>query len=1449
MQIIQDGRAFLVNPDGKIVRLKDNAMDYIMKSTSGRVKVFVQSRVNDMTKLGATPVKDAAMSPREIDNGVFALALAQMKDLDDIKTGRNAILEQVGQDAKVPIKGAQPVRTNNKEFLIETLAQSKHVSGVINNLGSPLNRFFITYKAAIWPEIKRQGLPVYFRFRDGYLYPETVTGDVTMLQGINAGWAMEDSRRIFDYKDSKTLPNGLAAALSQDNDSRFLAFLEKLQAGKKKVTLADVNKAPGLGEKKPKAVGAIRASGSALTAAEHGTRGVRATVLPNENTVNGAIASRIAVPGGAYALFYVKQPDFSSPDEIQLGTMSSQTKDLNDLQLVNLSALMREGPKTGIGLVVVKGLKDELRLRTVATDLIFHPGYTRGVAYVDESDLFYLLSLDNGVELILSALKHEKAHIDKPGLSEAEIEAIAPTYDLRKALLMRDGMTSLEANLRLAIDGDEKAYNAIVAMPKDKVVEYFESGLQDTMKNLPEDIFGFGNGYDVRGNAQPIKGGVVDLTPANLYLVGKLMGTHHAKPGDKVLLTGDIRLHTPILRYCMALGIASTGVDVEYAPDFLTTGAHNLLATENSGGYKFMVQVSGSHGPSQKNGFKIKADLGNNILEPLYAEKLEELYRAKNKVRTGAKLANIKEISGLETVVVNTLDETLPSITKDELVVIDPRAGAAGPIITSLLKKRGFEIIDMDKVVQKDLISEIKRLWDGGRHRIAVLINMSPDGTMSRGIWDPSLPEALEPTQKLVNLINARIAPDMPKAIGAVFDGDADRISAILEDGRAVPAFEMTLPYYQRFLIDKDNQEVIEKIARSGGGPIKVVCDVRANSKLLTLIDRVNADLQKKTGIKDRNIVEGYFITTGYPPQLGFMQARIAELEKFVESTPSLVQDADFMKKFDHLKRTYFTAEASGHNFFHISKAYPSRVCDCAISGFVTLLNIRETIGSFEAPVLGLEKGKAAYELTDLFDNFPPAYSSREITVAIPNNIKIETAKKIGAWMKDHFKKDLKPYNEPIKEGDYLVQSKDDGFVTVSGFKVQLKDGRSALVRWSNTSEKLTTIFEGKNLTDLINITREVTERLRQEGTIDVAPLEKEIARLETLELAQKASPRPESLGAAAATTVVYEEETAEPLKETAPKLPDQFPSDRFEWIPGREGIFIRMKDNPDIVYSQITENGEWAILGSEEEVSPEVVEKTEPEKEEISKYPGISASTLGQASMLRTERELYIDKKYVAEDHAALEKTLMLMKFNKAIADNITVVLLYDTALEPDAQKAVQAGEVAIAKYLGNSVIEFRGRSAKLLDSAMTQIDDLKASGKKFAVVAITGEQTLSEIGKKLIPLVRDINARMAENEAVKLRHTKRPISAVIKIEDSRMSPIALYDIALKIGYNFGEEDIYMALSRVALNGLTNDTFKKSDLDELLKTGYISLKPIRPIDLNEAREAYEAQAAALRSM
>ena len=108
-----------------------------------------------------------------------------------------------------------------------------------------------------------------------------------------------------------------------------------------------------------------------------------------------------------------------------------------------------------------------------------------------------------------------------------------------------------------SVKGDNAAYSALKNLDKSELMQYFESNVNKTIEQLPEDLFGFGFGYDIRGNAMEVNGGEVNITPENFYAVGKLIGLAYARQGEKGLVTGDGRLHTPILRYCLALGAAS----------------------------------------------------------------------------------------------------------------------------------------------------------------------------------------------------------------------------------------------------------------------------------------------------------------------------------------------------------------------------------------------------------------------------------------------------------------------------------------------------------------------------------------------------------------------------------------------------------------------------------------------------------------------------------------------------------------------------------------------------------------------------------------------------------------------------------------------------------------------------------------------------------------------------
>lgn len=169
--------------------------------------------------------------------------------------------------------------------------------------------------------------------------------------------------------------------------------------------------------------GAIRLKGGELTKEEHRGR----------QGVNDAIKELIKV-GKAYAILKVgSKPYWWKDIDIPLGEPAKAK--LNDSQRKNLAELNDRIKARIFDFIIIRGLKEELKKSGVAADLIFHPGMRRQAVYLDEGDFLYLLSLENGVDLIEEALNHEIAHLNNSEFPEEDIEKFAPSQNVRKALI------------------------------------------------------------------------------------------------------------------------------------------------------------------------------------------------------------------------------------------------------------------------------------------------------------------------------------------------------------------------------------------------------------------------------------------------------------------------------------------------------------------------------------------------------------------------------------------------------------------------------------------------------------------------------------------------------------------------------------------------------------------------------------------------------------------------------------------------------------------------------------------------------------------------------------------------------------------------------------------------------------------------------------------------------
>ena len=286
--------------------------------------------------------------------------------------------------------------------------------------------------------------------------------------------------------------------------------------------------------------------------------------------------------------------------------------------------------------------------------------------------------------------------------------------------------------------------------------------------------------YDVRGVVGE------DLTADVAVLVGKAFGTTVLRGGGSRALIGmDGRLSGPELSSALADGIRSTGcnvVDVGMGPTpTFYFGLHHLGA---DGG----IQVTGSHNPPEYNGFKTCVGT-----QTIFGEAIQDVRKLieNDDFESGD--------GGYET------DDLVPAykamlherikLERPLRIAVDSGNGVAGPIAPEIYRELGCEVIDM--------YSEV----DGN------FPNHHPDPTVEEAVVD----------------LRAKVTGE-GLDLGLGFDGDADRVGVIDENGEIVWGDRLTV-LLARDLLERNpgatvifdvkcSQQLPDDIKAHGGNPI-----------------------------------------------------------------------------------------------------------------------------------------------------------------------------------------------------------------------------------------------------------------------------------------------------------------------------------------------------------------------------------------------------------------------------------------------------------------------------------------------------------------------------------------------------------------------------------------------------------------------------------------------------
>ena len=316
--------------------------------------------------------------------------------------------------------------------------------------------------------------------------------------------------------------------------------------------------------------------------------------------------------------------------------------------------------------------------------------------------------------------------------------------------------------------------------------------------NLNENIF---RAYDIRGIAY------TDLSKDVVINIGRAIARKVKKNNQNQLIIGrDGRNSSPDMASFLKSGISQEGcniIDLGIVPTPALYFATYKLESNCA------IMITGSHNPSNYNGFKIVI---NN--KALSAEEIQEIkYSILDEYRTPVKLQNIEEKQ------IQILDQYLKSIVnniqlkKPLNIVIDCGNGAASVIAKEVFEKLGCNV--------KPLFCEL-------------------DGNFPNHHPDPSKEENMK---DLVSEVK-RTSADL----GLAFDGDADRLGVVSSSGEIISADRQMILFSQDVLRGSKGGNIVfdvkcskllpQAIREKGGNP---VISKTGHSFIKNKIQEVNA--------------------------------------------------------------------------------------------------------------------------------------------------------------------------------------------------------------------------------------------------------------------------------------------------------------------------------------------------------------------------------------------------------------------------------------------------------------------------------------------------------------------------------------------------------------------------------------------------------------------------------
>ncbi len=268
--------------------------------------------------------------------------------------------------------------------------------------------------------------------------------------------------------------------------------------------------------------------------------------------------------------------------------------------------------------------------------------------------------------------------------------------------------------------------------------------------------------YDIRGVAE------ADLASPDVELLGRAIGTYLGRRGAAAVNLGrDCRLSSSRLRDAVARGLAAAGCQVTDIGVVPTPVLYHSVFHMKAGG---AVMITGSHNPSEYNGFKVMHGAST-----IHGAEIQELRKLIDTGDLASGAGSVKTAEAGAAYVEDVVSRI--RLSRRVKAVFDAGNGTAGPVMRQILSR-----LDVD----------------------ATELFFDMDGSFPNHHPDPTVEKYLAPLVAAVR--------DGKAELGIAFDGDSDRIGAVDEHGNVVWGDQLMLIYAREILARKPGATFIGEV-------------------------------------------------------------------------------------------------------------------------------------------------------------------------------------------------------------------------------------------------------------------------------------------------------------------------------------------------------------------------------------------------------------------------------------------------------------------------------------------------------------------------------------------------------------------------------------------------------------------------------------------------------------